>query len=319
MAVTTPASISEFTKAIDPGVRKHLNNDVKLLEPMLEYVFKVETQEDYVQEEEDYSGLGAMATVQPGENYPEDANIQIYNTVYNITKKGDLYPIQNELLRWGKEKTIFNGAKAQGNKVARQIEKDASMVYNRAFSSSYTSYGDGASLISTSHTRADGGTARSNKSTGNINLTESNLEVGLIAGGEVLNHRGHPINSMFDCLVVPLALEKEAIIITGSDQRSGTADNDLNVYKGGLSIIKGSRLKIVSWRYLGAYLGGSDTAWFLLDSGDIPVRWNWGMKPRFNQSNEQGFKNDVLYYRADYEHSTGWEDPIGRIWGSTGT
>jgi hypothetical protein len=58
-------------------------------------------------------------------------------------------------------------------------------------------------------------------------------------------------------LVVPTALEKTAMIITGSELRSNTANNDINIYSGGA-------VQVVASHWLGATNGGSDTQWQLV-------------------------------------------------------
>lgn len=50
-----------------------------------------------------------------------------------------------------------------------------------------------------------------------------------------------------------------------SQQRTGTANNDINPYKGSLNL--------VVWDFLGSAAGGSDTAWFLLDSSQHELNW----------------------------------------------
>ncbi len=59
-------------------------------------------------------------------------------------------------------------------------------------------------------------------------------------------------------LLVPDSLEKTAMIITKSTKRASTANNDLNIYDGIATVI--------STKWINSQNGGSDTAWFLIDS-----------------------------------------------------
>ena len=96
------------------------------------------------------------------------------------------------------------------------------------------------------------------------------------------------------------------MIITGSNLRSGTADNDINVDKG---------LSVVDWDYIGAVAGGSDTAWFLLDSSLHELNWFWRVRPEFKQ--DHSFETDMALFKARTRFSVGFSDWRG-VWGSAG-
>src|SRR3990167_3145458 len=127
-----------------------------------------------------------------------------------------------------------------------------------------TRYGDGLALFSTVHTRADGGATQSNASSTGIPLTEGNLETALIALKEQLLDDGTPIRDLGKIsIVVPHNLEKTATVIVGSTLKSGTGNNDMNVYTGGkYDVVATHLLSSVSGRAGGT--SGSDTAWFLV-------------------------------------------------------
>lgn len=127
-----------------------------------------------------------------------------------------------------------------------------------------TRYGDGLPLFSTVHTRADGGATQSNASSTGIPFNEANLETGLIALKKQLLDDGNPIRDLGRVwCVVPTDLEKTAMIILQSTLRSGTAQNDVNVYNDGrYGLVASHLLSSVTGRAGGAT--GSNTAWFLV-------------------------------------------------------
>jgi hypothetical protein len=130
-----------------------------------------------------------------------------------------------------------------------------------------------------------------------------------------VDDRGNLLEVVPNTLLVPPALEKDAIIITKSDQRSGTANNDANVNK--MAEYTGGRLKVIVWDYLGAAAGGSDTAWFLL-SPQHKVTWKWRVKTEIKKLPEAiGATNDVMFWKARYREAHGWSNFIG-VWGSKG-
>ncbi len=315
---TTPMSTAQFGKAIDPAVRKHFVDAYETLRPATEKIFKVSTQEDYNELHQNYTGLGGLQVVSQGQTYPTGAPIQSFGTTYTPVKYGEILQLTDEINRYDKSgiAKATKAASMQGNQVSRSVDTNGARVFNQGFNTAYTSYGDAKSLFSTQHTRADGGTAWSNASATGIPLSEANLETGLLALEQVLDDRGQLISISPEKLLVPPALRKTALIITKSEMRSDTADNDLNVYNvreyNGLYVDE-----VFAWNFLGAYAGGSDTAWFLL-AEDHKLNWLWGIKPEIGKYNENyGWANDTLAWKVRYEASTGWDDPR-RLFGSKG-
>lgn len=317
MAVTTPASTATIAKLIDPGIKKQWADEYSLRDPKLELVLKVDSMTENYEEHSAYTGLGSVPLVTEGATYGEDSIIATYTTTFTAKKYGNTMPVTVELYedQNGPQK-IAGRAREAARVLARKSEILAASIFNNAFSTSYTSYGDAKPLCSTDHTRADGGTAQSNASATSIPLTEANLETAVVAMRAQLDDRGQVIAMSPKVLLVPPALEKEAFIITGSDKRSGTADNDLNVY--GMKKYTGGMLDVIVWDYLGAAQGGSDTAWFLL-SDDHKVTWKWRKKPMVQKLDEAvGAKNDIMYWKYNFRAAFGWLDWRG-VWGSQGT
>ena len=314
-AITTPATTQVHSKLIDPGVKKYWFDAYKEVKPSLSKVFQVDSMSEAYEEHVAYAGLGDAPLVQEGATYTEDAILHTYNTTLTAAKYGFMVPVTHEL--WDDQREKIAGKTQQSARaVARKVEDLASNVFNNGQSTSYTSYGDGKPLFSTDHTRADGGTAQSNASATGITLTETNLETGIIAMREQLDDRGNMKAIVPNTLLVPPALEKEAIIITKSDKRSETTDNDANVYN--MTEYTGGRLNVIVWDYLGAAAGGSDTAWVLLDKVQHQVCWKWRESPRIVKLPEAvGAKNDVWYWKARFRAAYGWTDWRG-AWRSAG-
>lgn len=126
-------------------------------------------------------------------------------------------------------------------------------------------YGDGARFCSIAHPRRDGGTNQRNTfaaATTQLTLTDTNLETARIDLLRQLDDRGKPtrVGAGKLILLVPTELEKQAVVITKGEKRSGTANNDINIYDGIMTVIASKWL---------AYSGNAGslptTAWFLLD------------------------------------------------------
>src|SRR3990167_7974809 len=180
-----------------------------------------------------------------------------------------VFKISRELYEDDQYNVMKKKPAALGRAARRTVENEASQVLNRAFNSSYFC-GDSEELCSTSHDRADGGTAQSNASATGITLTEANLETGVLASRNQLDDKGMKIDIMPNLLLVPINLNKTAHLIVDSPLRQGTADNDANVYK--------SQFQIIDWLYL-----TSTTAWFLIDKSAHELNFFWRIRPEFKQ------------------------------------
>ena len=177
-----------------------------------------------------------------------------------------------------------------------------------------TRYGDGLAAFSTAHTRADGGATQSNASSTGIPFNEANVETGLIALKEQLLDDGTPIRDLGKIsIVVPHNLEKSATIVTGSSLRSGTANNDVNVYSGGMyDVVATHLLSSVSGRAGGT--SGSDNAWFLVAENLNKLMYVDRMSPRL--TTEKATHGGVKF-KVDVRLSVGHAHWLG-VWGSKG-
>jgi len=314
-AVSVPETVAANSKLVDPGIKAVLADEYKMLDEKLMKVFKSVELRTISEEFAGYAGLAGIPLVDEAEEFGEDAIMHTYDTTLTAYKYGQLMPISYELLEDDLSGAIEK-AKYGSRALVRKAEELGSDVFNHAFNTSYTSYGDSLPLCSTAHTRADGGSNQSNASSTSVVLSEANLETGIIAMREQLDDRGNLISVVPNVLLVPPALEKEAIEITKSANRSGTADNDVNVYN--MKQYTGGQLNVIVWDYLGAAAGGSDTAWFLLSQGDHQVNWGWRRKPAVKRLDESvGAKNEIYYWKMSFRAAYGWRDWRG-VWGSQG-
>lgn len=309
----TPINVVSFVKALDPQVQEHYSTEYKALEPMLDYFYKIDDQVIYNRVVQGYTGLrGNVPTVVPGGTYQETANLPGYATTFTPEKVGDLVPIQDEVIRYAvnASKEVLNISKMNARAMAETLEKSAAETFNKSQNTAFTSYGDLKPLGSTQHSSPDSTVgAQSNASATGIVFSESNLETGMLALERQLTDSGNPFAGYADCLIVPPALRKQAYIVTQSEKRSGTANNDANAYRGGAQMSKGLQIEdVIVWRYLDAQLGGSNTRWFLMNKENAGLRWFWGFKPKYEMLENEGNKNDVVYYKKSAEWSKGWID-----------
>jgi len=150
---------------------------------------------------------------------------------------------------------------AENGRATREIEGFS--IYRNATGTTLTA--DGVALGSASHITINGDTV-SNLNT-SAALTDSTLEDAIVMLMEMKDQAGVIKSTQPRALLVPPALFKKAKIITESELRSDTANNDMNVYKGIYGI------EVYTSAYLGAAQGGSDSTWFLLGRNHSVTRW----------------------------------------------
>lgn len=103
--------------------------------------------------------------------------------------------------------------------------------------------GDGYNLIYKTHTREDGGTAINNVvydgTTYNMDLAEDALDAAeTYVKPRILDGKGNEIAISFKRLLVPPALVPRATRLMKTDRKVGSADWDINIYKGAYQIVE---------------------------------------------------------------------------------
>jgi phage major head subunit gpT-like protein len=217
------------------------------------------------------------------------------------------FQVEKEMVDDEQYAIINKMPKALARAARSTIETEGAKIFNTAFTANANNY-KGEALIASNHVRLDGGTT-TNLATGALN--EGNLELALKLAHEQVDERGLKIQMNPDILIVPRALEYQAIklmestlsTIPGGATADGVfAKNDINAIRG--------RLKVVVLDYL-----DNPNAWFIADSQIHQLNWFWREKLSFK--NDTDFDTDIAKYKGRMRFSYGWSDHRGII-GSTG-
>lgn len=292
----------QFQDELDPSIRQIFFDRYDEEKQVMPLVFEVLTSSKDSETDSATTGFGKLQqTSELGALDYEDP-LKMYKTLYTHLKYTKGFKVSQELVEDDQNNVISRMPKALAKSVVYTTEYWGASVFNNAFSTSYTSYGDGKPLCSTSHTRADGGTAQSNASSTGVVLSETNLETLRLQLEKHLNDKGEIVNFQADTLLTGLDNRKSAQILTESSMRPGTANNDVNIYEG--------VFKNIFWRYL-----TSTTAWFLMDSSNKLINWFWRIRPEFKS--DYSFDADAALYKVRVRFSYGWSDWRGLV-GSKG-
>jgi hypothetical protein len=291
-----------FQDELDPAIRKIFFDRYDEEPQVMPMVFNIMTSDRDSEKLSGATGFGKMIQTSELGSLDYEDPLAMYKTTITHLKYTKGFKVSQELVEDDQHNVISQMPRALAKSVVYTTEYHGASVFNNAFSTSYTSYGDGKPLCSTSHTRADGGTAQSNANTSGIVFSETNLETGRLALEKALNDKGQIVNFKADTLLIPIELRKSAQIITESTMRPGTANNDVNVYDG--------VFKVIPWRYL-----TSTTAWFLMDKSNHLVDWIWRVRPEFKS--DFNFDADAALYKVRVRFGFGWADWRG-VFGSKG-
>lgn len=306
---------SQWAAALEPNILQWTHDGMAEHPDTISNVFRVKSETSGVIRLHDSGGPRLITKGTEGANSTEIARVKGYESVTAPQIFKSKMSASWEYVRRGRYDDIKQDASDLGRSTTYTLNLYGNQLFIQGFTSTATFYGDAKPLFSVGHTRPDGGTAWSNASSTGITLTEANLETGVLALKQQVSHTGRKlaIGSGNIVLMVPEALEKEAVIITGSTLRSGTGNNDTNWYKGKFNV------------YVNPFIGadttdldgntGSDTAWFLLDPTQHGLEFFYEMRPSYKSwENDDA---DVMYTKVYFSCRPLWSHPRG-VWGSKG-
>ena len=305
-----------FKESTSPNVAKTALDDVffpryntasqpNIATAMTEKVFKQESSDSSATIWEVFKSGGLWGTRSEEQDVPS-ASPRVTNqkTFTNINYAQSI-DISKNLYDDAKFNVIDRMVEAFGDDARSSRDYHAFGLYRNAFGT--TTSHDAVALISNSHTNLNGDTI-DNLLTGDI--SETTLNTAIVQLGELKRENGIIGGNVPACVLVSYADYKLACEITGSELRSGTGNNDMNVYsdKYGISVYTSP--------YLGTAAGGDDDAWFLLSDNIGIFRFvRQGMQTALVPWQNQ--RNNNYIYKGEFREVTGAMSPDGIV-GSAG-
>lgn len=310
-------NIAKNPKLLEEGLLSVVEQSAMRTPTYYDRIFKVGSSNKNTEVDFDYAAGNPFQQVE-ADNTPTPYQdlTNGYKTAYtHATFKGG-----REVTREMMDDDLYNVMSGMMTSLGREgkafYDKELSKVFKNAFTATSTSYGDGKPLCSTAHPRGDGGTAQSNASSTGAVLNEVNLKEAILDLQEVKDHAGELIEVGTGTLrlIIPPALRHDAMIITESELRPGTGNNDTNVFYSSKY-----NLEVVENPWISARNGGSDTAWFLQDaemhSLKMFIRVPLEFKSEFGVGST--FDTDSMKFKGYTRFSYGWSSWLG-FWGSKG-
>jgi len=298
-------SRAQLLKELLPGLNALFGLEYGKYENEHAQVFETETSDRSFEEETKLSGFSAAPVKAEGSAIEYDNAQEAWTARYNHETIAMGFSITEEAV----EDNLYDSLSARYTKaLARAMaytkQVKAMAILNSGFDTNVT-YGDGKALFATDHPLVSGGT-NSNRPAVAADLNETSLEAAVIQISQWTDERGLLIAAKPKKLVVPPQLMFVATRLLETDQRVGTADNDLNAIKSNGSIPEGYTVN----HYL-----TDNNAWFL--TTDIPNGLKHFNRVPLATSMDADFDTGNSRYKARERYSFGVSDSLG-IYGSPG-
>lgn len=269
-------------------------------------VFKQDTADSSAVIEELFKGVGAWETRAEEQDVPNGTPRIGNQKTFSVVAFSKSVDIPKHFFDDNKHSSYEKMVQNFALRARTARDKNAFALFRNPTTAAYGS-SDGVAPISASHTNLNGDTV-SNLVTGA--LSETTLNDAIVKMLEMKSQDGEIDGFMPRTLLVPPKLFKTATEIADSELRSGTANNDLNVYSSKYGIY------IATSQYLGAAAGGSDTAWFLLSDNHSVTRYvRQGVTTDLVDYKFQ--RNNNYIYKGEFREVVGLMSYEGLV-GSTG-
>lgn len=262
------------------------------------------------------TGFGEIERFQDGDNIPTVQRVKNYTTSVVYDNYGGAVQVTKNTIEDRDFGSQLDEMRDLSRSVNYSVDKAGIQLFNGGFATTTTVngytmtwYGDGKPQFSTLHpTTLPGGSTQSNASSTGIALSHANLETGRLAlelqqtdNGKALTMTGKTT------LIVPLALEKTAAQTVTSQLTPESANNAINTYRG--------MIDVMATKFLDSVNGGSNTAWFLVNTGTHQLYHDTRQEKRLEM--DVNILNKTATFTVDARwatHSREWKG----TWGSKG-
>lgn len=286
-----------WADALDPIVQFRTDLAFSRHPSLLSALFNVQTSNRAY---EAVSGVGAISP-DAFENYknggmiPEVDFDQGYKATYTHVEYPIDFSIERKTMDDADFNNIFRVAERIGDSAFLFREQKAASVFNNAMSSSFLGP-DGVALCSDAHPHSPQKSGVTQDNNLALALTKTNLRTAREAMMAFTDDNGNKVGAVPTLLLVPPALEDEAIEIVNSIQNPDNANNTINPMFG--------RFRVQPWHYL-----TDSNRWFLIDEMRMRQSLDWFDRVPFSVYLRDGDDRTVrAYWRAYQRFSFGWSD-----------
>jgi len=293
-----PVISDQFAEALVPGIERFFDVGFNMRPPMRQMLFNVQSSE---QAWEEFVGMGGT-NPEPFRQYSKNGTIgklefnKGYVTRFTHVEYPADFVVERSLIDDDAYGVIRNRAENLGSAAQVLMESDASSVFNNAFDATNFAGIDGQSLCDGAHPASPDDTGTTFSNSGTTALSKDAVKDTRVLMMAYTDDAGNKINIIPDTLIVPPALEDDALEITRSIQDPDTGNNAINPQAG--------RFRVIPW----LYLSDSDN-WFMADSVAMRQSLFWFDRVPFRIETEKMRMNQVeIVYPTYMRYSYGYTD-----------
>jgi len=298
-------SRQQLAKELEPGLNALFGLEYKQYENQHTEIFDKESSDRAFEEEVMLSGFGEAAVKPEGSGVQYDDANESFTARYTHETIALAFSITEEAVEDNLYDSIAKRyTKALARSMAQTKQIKAANILNNGFSSG--TGGDGQYLLDTDHPTIAAPSGLANEPSTAADLNETSIEAGLTAIGNFKDERGFKIAARGMKLIIPADLQFTAERLMASNQRVGTADNDINAIK--------SKGMLPQGYVVNNFLTDTD-AWFI--KTDVPNGLKMFERAAIKTAMEGDFDTGNMRYKARERYSFGWSDWRG-IYGSPG-
>lgn len=297
-------SRAQALKELLPGLNALFGLEYKKYENEHTEIYETENSERSFEEEQKLSGFGAAPVKDEGSAIRYDNAQEAFTARYTHETVAMGFAITEEAM----EDNLYDSLSARYTKaLARAMAYTKQVKAASLLNTGFTTFlgGDGVTLFNTAHPTVSGIT-NANRPTTDVDLNETALEQATIDIAAFKDERGLLIAARPRKLIIPPSSMFIATRLLETDQRVGTADNDVNAIRNNGTIPGGYAVN--------HYLTDTD-AWFL--TTDVPNGMKHFVRTAMTTAMDGDFDTGNVRYKARERYSFGVSDPLG-IYGSTG-
>lgn len=297
-------SRAQALKELLPGLNALFGLEYKKYENEHTEIYDTENSERSFEEEQKLSGFGAAPVKNEGSAIVYDNAQEAFTARYTHETVAMGFAITEEAM----EDNLYDSLSARYTKaLARAMAYTKQVKAASLLNTGFTTFqsGDGVTLFNTAHPTVSGIT-NSNRPGTDVDLNETALEQAVIDIAAFKDERGLLIAARPRKLIIPPSSQFIATRLLETEQRVGTADNDVNALRNNGAIPGGYAIN--------HYLTDTD-AWFL--TTDVPNGMKHFVRTAMTTAMDGDFDTGNVRYKARERYSFGVSDPLG-IYASPG-
>tara|TARA_R100001377_G_scaffold73501_1_gene49505 strand:- start:191 stop:1102 length:912 start_codon:yes stop_codon:yes gene_type:complete len=290
-------SRGQLVKELEPGLNALFGLEYKNYENQHAEIYDTESSDRAFEEEVMLSGFASAQVKPEGSGVTFDNAQETYTARYTHETVALAFAITEEAIEdnlYDRLASRYTKALARSMAQTKQVKAVNPLTQGLPTTDGYDS-GDGVSLFNTSHPTINGTVANTLATQSDLN--ETSLEQSLIDIAGMTDERGLKIAARGMKMIIPSELQFTAERLMKSDQRVGTADNDINAIKS---------MGMVPQGYVVNNFLTDPDAFFI--TTDVPNGMKYFQRSAIKTAMEGDFDTGNVRYKARERYSFGVSD-----------